>query len=461
MTLYRFVDTQGAEGFPVRMACSVVGVSASAYYAYRKRPQPGPAQLAEDALVDEIRAIWAESGGTYGSPRVCAELRRRGRVVNHKRVERLMKCHHMAGFVPRKRRVTTTADSTHRLPDLLRGDFAASEPDVAWVGDISYIRTRQGFLYLAFVLDLASRRVVGVSMAPHLKASLATDALREAIATRGGRVRGVVFHNDPLNLVNIRLGPPPNCAGRMASHSRWAGPGRFTLPVPRHPVGPNLRPSRRSKRRTPTHPRRGTRNRPHHRTKRQPNSRPRNQTRRHRNQRRHPPPQMARPPHRRRPTRRRHHHHRKTRLPTTRRHRHHPRRPTNSLTPQPSQTRRPQHPDTAKPGHHHSPANPVRFNEAGAKPSSACSRSEVTTQGIEGDSVLSCADAERPGYLFTRFRSGVRYRPAARGKQTFGDEEHCRTTPIATTRPLSAGGRSRQWATERPAAGAGYGGPIH
>ena len=85
VTLYRFVDAQRAEGFPVRLICSVVGVSASAYYAYRKRPQSGPAQLAEAALVDEIRGIWAESAGTYGSPRVCAELRRRGRVVNHKR----------------------------------------------------------------------------------------------------------------------------------------------------------------------------------------------------------------------------------------------------------------------------------------------------------------------------------------------------------------------------------------
>ncbi|MCY4370058.1 MAG: IS3 family transposase [bacterium] len=120
----------------MRLICSVVGVSASAYYAYRKRPQSGPAQLAEAALVDEIRSIWAESGGTYGSPRVCAELRRRGRVVNHKRVERLMKRHGMAGFVPRKRRVTTTSGTAHRRPDLLRGDFAASAPDVAWVGDI-------------------------------------------------------------------------------------------------------------------------------------------------------------------------------------------------------------------------------------------------------------------------------------------------------------------------------------
>ena len=177
------------------LVCSVVGVSASAYYAYKKRPQPGAAKMAEAALEDEIRAIWADSDGTYGSPRVCAELGRRGRVVNHKRVERLMKRHDMAGFVPRKRRVTTTP-SAHRIPDLLGGDFGASRPDEPWVGDIGYIRTRQGFMYLAFVLDLASRRVVGISMAPHLKASLATDALREAIGTRGGQVRGVVFHSD-------------------------------------------------------------------------------------------------------------------------------------------------------------------------------------------------------------------------------------------------------------------------
>ena len=195
MMLYRFVDAQKAEGFPVRMVCSVVGVSPSAYYAYRHRPRSGPAQLAEAALVDEIRAIWAESGGTYGSPRVCAALRRRGRVVNHKRVERLMKGHRMAGFVSRKRCVTTTP-SAHRIPDLGAGDFGATRPDEAWVGDITYIRTRQGFLYLAFVLDLASRRVVGVSMASHMKASLVADALREAIGTRGGQVRGVVFHTD-------------------------------------------------------------------------------------------------------------------------------------------------------------------------------------------------------------------------------------------------------------------------
>ena len=201
--LYGFVDDQKAEGFPVRMVCSVVGVSPSAYYAYRQRPQSGPVQTAEAALVDEIRAIWPDSDGTYGSPRVCAALRRRGRRVNHKRVERLMKCHLIVGFVPRKRRVTTTP-SAHRIPDLLRGDFTTSAPDEAWVGDITYIRTRQGFLYLAFVPDLASRRVLGVSMASHMKASLVADALREATGIRGSQVRGVVFHTDRGNQTRFK-----------------------------------------------------------------------------------------------------------------------------------------------------------------------------------------------------------------------------------------------------------------
>ncbi len=140
-----------------------------------------------------------------------------------------MKCHRMAGFVPRKRRVTTTADTAHRIPDLLRGEFTTSAPDEAWVGDITHIRTRQGFLYLAFVLDLASAEL-SVSPWHHTsKTSLATDALREAIATRGGQMRGVV---DPLNLVNTPRGPPPSSAGHMASHSRWDGPGRVGTTQP-------------------------------------------------------------------------------------------------------------------------------------------------------------------------------------------------------------------------------------
>ena len=175
-----------------------------------------------------------------------------------------MKCHRMAGLVPRKRRVTTTADTAHRIPDLLRGEFTTSAPDEAWVGDITYIRTRQGFLYLAFVLDLASRRVVGVSVAPHLKTSLATDALREAIGTRGGQMRGVVFHTDrgsPIHLEGHRsalqglwhrtvggtdrgvLGQRRRRIVSRHPQDRTRQPKQLPEPPPRPPIDPVLDPS--------------------------------------------------------------------------------------------------------------------------------------------------------------------------------------------------------------------------
>ena len=116
--------------------------------------------------------------------------------MNHKRVELADERPPSGGFRSPHSGVSPPHHLSHRIPDLLAGDFGATRPDEAWVGDITYIRTRQGFLYLAFVLDLASRRVVGVSMASHMKASLVADALREATGTRGGQVRGVVFHTD-------------------------------------------------------------------------------------------------------------------------------------------------------------------------------------------------------------------------------------------------------------------------
>ena len=124
--LYRFVDAQKVEGFPVRLVCSVVGVSPSAYYAYRHRPRSGPAQLARGCAGGRDRGhlgglgwdLWFASGARRAASA--------WPVVNHKRVERLMKGHHIVGFVLCKRRVTTTADGAHRIPDLLRGDFGAT-----------------------------------------------------------------------------------------------------------------------------------------------------------------------------------------------------------------------------------------------------------------------------------------------------------------------------------------------
>ena len=198
MMLYRFVDEQKAEGFPVERICDVAGVSTSAYYGW-KQHRDGVwtvAELDEARLVAEIRKVHADSEGTYGSPRVTDELHNRGWVVNHKRVERLMRIHNIVGVAPKKTRKTTFPGGEHRIEDRVRGDFFPNDLDAVWCGDISYIPTGEGFLYLAFVEDLASRRILGLSMASHMRTELVTDALGEAIATRGGSVDGVVFHSD-------------------------------------------------------------------------------------------------------------------------------------------------------------------------------------------------------------------------------------------------------------------------
>ena len=196
--LYRFVDDQKAAGFPVERICEVAGVSRAAYYDWKAHRDgiPTIGELEEARLVKEIGDIHDDSDGTYGSPRVTVELRRRGWVVNYKRTERLMRIHNIVGYTPNKHRTTTISDSEHRIPDLVQRDFALDALDTTWCGDISYIRTWEGFLYLSFVEDLASRRILGLSMASHMRAELVGDALTEAIGTRGGNVAGVVFHSD-------------------------------------------------------------------------------------------------------------------------------------------------------------------------------------------------------------------------------------------------------------------------
>lgn len=176
-------------------------MSTSAYYAWKEREQEGPgdAERAEQRLLAEIRAIHEESGRTYGSPRMTAELRRRGWRVNHKRVERLMRDNDIVGELPKRRcRTTIPGQRPTSVPDRLRGDFKPTAPDVAWAGDITYIPTREGWLYLATVVDLGSKRLIGYSMADHLRTELVADALTAAVACRGGRdaVEGVIFHSD-------------------------------------------------------------------------------------------------------------------------------------------------------------------------------------------------------------------------------------------------------------------------
>jgi putative transposase len=196
---YRCVDAQKAAGFPVAAACQAAGVTRSAWYAWAARAAQGPSQRQreEARLVGEIRRIHTRSGGTYGVPRVHAELGRRGWMVNHKRVERLMRTHGIVGYRPRRRRSLTRRDhAAPPAPDLLGRLFDPERPDVAWCGDVTYIPTDEGWLYLASVIDLASRHLLGYSMAAHHDASLVTGALEAAVATRGRQMADTIFHSD-------------------------------------------------------------------------------------------------------------------------------------------------------------------------------------------------------------------------------------------------------------------------
>ncbi len=199
MTRFRCVDSQKAEGFPVTAACEAAGVSTSGFYEWKQRQgrPPSDVEIAEADLVEVMVGIFDESDGSYGVPRMLRELRRQGYVVNRKRVRRLMRRHGMAGRVWRRRVRTTIGDGEEFfIPDLLGRSFAPGASDVAWCQDITYIATHEGWLYMASVLDLGSRRLLGYAMADHMRTSLVTDALKMAIALRGGTVSNVISHAD-------------------------------------------------------------------------------------------------------------------------------------------------------------------------------------------------------------------------------------------------------------------------
>ncbi len=199
MSRFRCVDDQKAAGFPVTVACEAAGVSTSGYYDWRAREAAGPSerQIADEELIELMREIHAASDGNYGVPRMYTELRRAGLVVNKKKVRRLMR---RAGLVgrhrPRRCRTTFPGQGTFAIPDLVRRCFCPGAADVAWVQDITYIPTGEGWLFFASVLDLGSRRLLGYSMAEHMRTELVLDALTMAVAARGGAVAGVIAHAD-------------------------------------------------------------------------------------------------------------------------------------------------------------------------------------------------------------------------------------------------------------------------
>ncbi len=173
--------------------CKLLGVSSSGYYAWVKR-RPSRRTATDAALIAEIRAAHGASHGTYGAPRVHAELAAKGIHLGRKRVARLMSRAGLAGVSRRKFVVTTVTGDSRQAPDLVERNFAAEAPDLLWVADITYIPTWAGFLYLAVVLDACSRRIVGWSMATMLATQLVLDALNMALLTR--RPTGVIHHSD-------------------------------------------------------------------------------------------------------------------------------------------------------------------------------------------------------------------------------------------------------------------------
>jgi transposase InsO family protein len=187
-----------AEVFGVPRICRVLRVSRSGYYRWLAGAKTRQErQAADNALLVEIREIHTEHKGTYGVRRVHAELRGFGHTVNRKRVERLMRINRLEGRHLRRRKRTTVPDRlAPPAPDLVQRDFRAEKLNEKWCGDITYVQVGGTWLYLACVLDICSRRVIGWSMASHMRTELVIDALKMAVSTRGGLVGGVIFHAD-------------------------------------------------------------------------------------------------------------------------------------------------------------------------------------------------------------------------------------------------------------------------
>jgi transposase InsO family protein len=187
--------------WPIRVQCRVLRVSVSGYHQHlvRRREIAQRRHLSDEALLVHISAAYAENRGAYGWPRIWRQLRAQGVRAGKQRVQRLMQQHGIHARGKRKFRVTTT-DSNHNLPiapNILNRNFTVAAPNQAWVGDFTYIATKEGCLFLAVVIDLFSRKVVGWSMRPDMHRSLVIDALKMAWLGRNpGKKAGLIFHSD-------------------------------------------------------------------------------------------------------------------------------------------------------------------------------------------------------------------------------------------------------------------------
>lgn len=192
---YQFIDAH-ARVWPITLMCRVLQVTTSGYYAWKRKPHSY--QIRQDEKYGPIvRRIFDANKGCYGAPRITEEMRDLGHRVNEKRVSRLMKEMGLKAVQGRKfKPVTTQADPEGPVfPDLVNQDFTTEKPNKIWVGDITYLETAEGFVYLATVIDLFSRKVVGWAMGDTLEAKLAVDALKMAVRHRWPEA-GVIFHSD-------------------------------------------------------------------------------------------------------------------------------------------------------------------------------------------------------------------------------------------------------------------------
>jgi putative transposase len=196
VTIYRHIsEAKKAKGLFVSLQCELLGVSESGYWAWAKRP-PSDRALYDAWLTERIRAIHAVSKGRYGSPRVHAMLRREGVRVGEKRVARLMRAAGLEGAYRRRRRgCTVPVEGVEPFGDLVGRGFRPDAPDRVWCADIKQIKTAEGWLYLAAVQDLFSRRIVGWAMAPHMRQELVVAALEMAVRRRRP-ARGTIHHSD-------------------------------------------------------------------------------------------------------------------------------------------------------------------------------------------------------------------------------------------------------------------------
>jgi putative transposase len=196
VNLYPFIEAEKTQQRNVKRACELLEVSRAAFYTDRASVRSAR-QVADEQLTEHIRQAHKTSKGRYGAPRIHAQLAREGHRHGRKRIARLMRAAGLHGRTPRRFTRTTIPDpAAAQRGDLIRRDFAVDAAvNTRWCGDITYIPTWEGWLYLATVIDIASRRVVGFALADHLRTGLVADALTNAVAARDPRA-GVIFHAD-------------------------------------------------------------------------------------------------------------------------------------------------------------------------------------------------------------------------------------------------------------------------